>query len=222
MRKAMAGSMTRWLLAVMLVASGWAQAVTITDSGVTSTTTQYLISAESTVSYAPYVPGWFGGEATGPFSITGSFTATISNYWWDYFQDGDPTGSLGTFRSEASTIQFSDPVINGAISPSGFEFPTFAATVTGNEFSGDVGTCPPPLAPDTSCTGFHMAASSSYSGRIAGKTLSVSGFSGADYYGSGFNYSIQAAAVPEPSTVVSLTLGLAILGAVSRYRRHSA
>lgn len=211
---------TRWLLAATLAASGWAQAVTITDFGVTSTTTQYQILAGSTVSYAP---GYFGGDAGGPYGITGSFMATLSNYWWDYFQDGDPTGSLGTFRSEATTLQFSNPAINGAISPGGFQFPAFVAAVTGDEFAGSDGACPPPIAPDTYCSGTSMGELASYSGRITGNTVTLSGYVPAglgDY--SGFNYSIQAAAVPEPSVYVSLVLGLGILGTMIRSRRHNA
>lgn len=203
----------------MLVASGSAQATIITDSGMTSTAAQYQISAGSTVSYAP---GYFGGEATGPYAISGSFTATISNYWWDYFLDGDPTGSLGTFRYEASTIQFSNPVIDGAISPSGFQFPAFAATRTGDEFTGSEGACPPVIAPGTYCSGTSMGDIASYSGMITSNALALSGYVPVglgDH--SGFNYNIQAAAVPEPATVVSLTLGLAILGVMIRSRRRS-
>lgn len=207
---------------MMLVASGWAQAVTITDSGVTSTTKQYLITAGSTVSYTPAIPGWLGGEATGPYSITGSFTATISNYWWNYFEDGDPTGSLGTFRSEARTIQFADPVISGAISPSGFQFPAFAATITGSEFWGDEAGCIPPLAPDTSCGGWSTPGFAQYSGIISSNRITLEGYVPVGLSGySGFNYSIQAAAVPEPSTYASLILGLGILGAMIRSRRRS-
>jgi hypothetical protein len=220
MEKAMPKPVTRWLLAAMLTASGWAQAVTITDSAVTSTVTQYLISAGSTVSYAP---GYFGGDATGPYSITGSFTATVSSYWWDYFLDGDPSGSKGTFRSDATTIQFTNPVISGAISPDDFQFPGFAATMTGNEFSGNDGGCSLPLGPDTYCAGFTTPGFASYSGNISGKRIALHGYAPAglsDF--SGFNYSIQAAAVPEPSVLMSLTLGLSMLGAMIRFRRHPA
>jgi hypothetical protein len=205
------------IVALLVCGSAHAQSH-INDFGVTTETTQYSISKGSTVSYAP---GYFGGEATGPYTITGSFTATVSTYWWNYFLDGDPSGTQGTFRYEASTIQFDKPVLNGTVAPDGFVFPSFAVALNNTHFAGSEGdVCSLPMAPNTYCSGVSTPGAASFSGDISGNQIVISGNApvGSDY--SGFNYEIQAAAVPEPSVLLSLTLGLAVLGLVARTRRR--
>lgn len=133
-------------------------------------------------------------SATGPFTLSGSFSATVSNFWWDYFLDGDLLGTQGRFRYEANTIRFSNPALVGAITPAGFELPTFAAVLVDGQFGGSDGPCPVPLPPDSYCTGFSMPPIASFSGELTTNGVALTGF---DTSGSGFgrfSYAIVATA----------------------------
>ncbi len=222
MSKRVARALRNVAMAVGIFAAGTANAVFITDFGVDTETRHYAIGSGSTVSYTP---GFFGGTP-GTYAVSGKFDAELSHYWWKYFQDGDPTGSLGTFVSESKWLRFIKPVVvvsSTPIPPPDFEFPTYSVEVIGDALRGDNHPCTNPFPPDTFCSGSVLSLAS-LTGRISLGDIAVSGFQPTGFLGfEGFSYNINAAvvpsAVPLPTTTSLLMLGVGLLGWSVRRRK---
>lgn len=203
----LAASLLRKLAFVAaLLASGMTHAVTITDFGVDTETRHYTIGAGSTVTYTPWL---FGGDP-GTFSVSGSFDALLSRYWWKYFLDGDPLGSLGTFLFESNWVQFVNPNLVGSISPDGFRFPDYFVRVDGDLLAGDSGACNFPAGPDFYCTGFDTFLDS-LTGRITPDSIVLNGYQPTGFFDE-FSYHINASVVPLPTTTALMVLGIGLIG----------
>lgn len=223
MSKRIARALRNVAMAVGIFAASTANAVFITDFGVDTETRHYAIGSGSTVTYTP---GFFGGTP-GTFAVSGTFDTELSHYWWKYFLDGDPTGSLGTFVSESNWLRFTHAAVVGSstpISPPGFEFPTYSVEVMGDALRGDNHPCTNPFPPGTSCGGGVLSLAS-LTGRISLGDIAVSGFQPTGLFGfEGFSYNINAAvvpsAVPLPTTTSLLALGVGLLGWCVRRRKE--
>lgn len=197
------------------------QAVIVTDLAVDSQTRHYLIDPDSTVTYTP---GFFGGTP-GTYAVTGSFDAVFSHYRWSYFQDGDPSGSLGTFFADADWMRMTNPVVVGTISPAGFELPSYWVRRSGSSLSGDDHPCTFPAGPDTFCSGFVLGPLSSLTGNLGIDTLAFAGFQPTGFsFPEGFSFSITAteaaANVPVPATGLLVGLGLLLLARATPRRQR--
>ncbi|CAM5370077.1 PEP-CTERM sorting domain-containing protein [Thauera mechernichensis] len=121
---------------------------------------------------------------------------------------------------ERQQIRFETPVIeSGGASALGFDFPTYFAVLSGEDF----------VANENPCTWFpstggcwSMGAFGSYAGTFNGTTLSMTGtdYVG-DFFPSRFDFTLVARAVgvstvPEPGTLACLAIGVLGLGAMRR------
>ncbi|HNC53062.1 MAG TPA: hypothetical protein PLO14_12630 [Accumulibacter sp.] len=204
----MARNLRRCGIVAGVLATGMANALTITDFGVDSEVRHYTIGTGSTVSYIPA----FFQDAAGPFVVSGSFDVELSHYWWKYFVDGDPVGALGTFVFDSHWARFINPSVIGSISPDGFEFPNYFVRVNGDVLDGDANPCTFPASPDTLCSGFTSGPIASLTGHISGNEIAFSGFQPTGFFFEGFSYTINAAVLPLPATPSLLLLGIGLLG----------
>ena len=195
-----------------LIVTSPAMAVIITGSGIDTVTQQFVI--DGSASTVTHNPGFiFDGSVAQTYSVSGTFDANFSHYWWSYFQDGDTSGSQGTFIFEQNWLTFGKANVTGNISPSGFALPNYFIFVNGSNLSGNDSACNFPMDPNTSCTGFSTGDTASVSGQTAPGSISIQGslpISGGALF-ENFTYDIQANAIPEPAMPMLLLGGLCAL-----------
>ena len=212
-------AVARGAAAAILLWSSAASAVLVTNSGVDTVSKRYSISSGSSVSYQA---GFFGGGGVGPLPISGQFDAVFSRYWWEYYQDFDPQGQLGTFVAESNWVQFknADVVLDSSLD--GFVFPGFFLRRTGDQLSGDDHPCNFPFGPDTFCTGFVLGPLSSLGGQITDGQMAFGGFQPTGFFFDGFTYQVNASAVSLPASLWLVAAGLGLLWRETRRHTRSS
>jgi hypothetical protein len=208
-----------------MMAIGSAHATVIAGSDFVKTgTTHYVIDlAASSATYQPsfIVIGSDGSQPTenfGPFSISGSFDV-------ERYQSVASPSAAVTSDGITNQILFTNASVTMNGGTDGFDFPNFFGAMTSDTAFQSLAV--PDLCsniPDgviASCSTLFNLTSSSWSGQLNNQSIRIDGFAPTDSINAGYNYHIEASAVPLPGGAWLFASAFGLFGGMVQRKRRS-